>query len=49
MKLSALMRDGLDVGGSHVQKAMRQIRQRAGNRQLLADLRYVLISGIATR
>lgn len=47
--MSALMRDCLDVRGSHVQKAMRQVRQCARNRQLLADLRYVLISGIATR
>jgi len=49
MKMSALMGDGLDVGSGHVQKAVRQIRQGASDCELLTDLRYVLISGIATR
>jgi hypothetical protein len=47
--MSAFKSDGLDVGSRHLQKAVRQIRQGAGNCELLTDLRHVLISGIATR
>lgn len=47
--MSALVGDGLNVGSSDVQKLVRQIRQRTGDRELLADLRYVLVSGMATR
>jgi hypothetical protein len=49
VKMTAFMGDGLDVGGRHVHKAVRQIRQGAGDRELLTDLRYIRISGIATR
>ncbi len=43
------MGDGFNVGSSHVQKPVRQIRQGAGYRKLLTDLRYVLIGGVAPR
>lgn len=46
--MSALMSDGLNVGGRLVQKPVCQIRQCSGDCQLLADLRYVLISRMAT-
>jgi hypothetical protein len=49
MKMSAPMGDGLNVGSSHAQKPVRQIRQGTGNCKFLTDLRYVLISRVTTR
>ena len=49
MKMSAPVGDGLDVGSSHAQKPVRQIRQGAGDCEFLTYLRYVLISRVATR
>jgi hypothetical protein len=43
------MGDSLNVGSSHAQKPVRQIRQGAGDCEFLTDLRYVLISRVATR
>jgi hypothetical protein len=49
MKMSAPMGDGLNVGGSHAQEPVRQIRQGASDCKFLADLRHVLIIRVATR
>ena len=49
MKMSAPMGDVLNVGSSHPQEMVRQIRQGAGDREFLTDLRYVLISRVPTR
>lgn len=43
------MGDGLNVGSSHAQKSVRQIRQGASDCEFLTDLRYVRISRVATR
>jgi len=48
MQMSPSMGDSLNVCSSHAKKPMRQIRQGAGDCEFLTDLRYVLISRVAT-